>query len=207
MAVLIGNDNKPNGSFYEGWSDTYNQSAELFTMPDRGRIVQVGFWAAGINQTTTTYGCVWLGSTGALVAQSASITIAGRSFGAGNVDKYVVDLVTPYELDAGVTFYAGLSRAPGRSHQLSGGDIGSGQHWDNRKSTWPNAIVPNDTGGHGHGNYRVGCHVFYEPIAGAWIRRSGAWVRATDTQVRRAGAWVDVDDVQVRRSGVWNDAD
>lgn len=209
MATLIGNDAKPNGAGgWESWSSTYNQAAELLTMPERGRILQVGFWSAGVNQTASAVACVW-DDAGVLLGQSAPTTMASQTPASGHVDKYVLDLVDPVELDAGVQFYAGFSRAPTRSHQLTGGASGAGQHYDNKRSSWPGTMEPNDTGGHvGPGSdYRIGCHAFYDPIAGAWVRRGGVWVRADDVLVRRSGAWVAADGVQVRRSGGWNDAD
>lgn len=211
MPTLIGTAAKPNGvGGWESWSSTYNQAAELLEMPQRGRLVQVGFWTAGVNQTATAYGCIWDGVTGELLAQSEALVLANRSPANGNVDLYQVDLVAPLELDAGVEFYAGFARSPTRSHQLTGGASGGGSHYDRKRATtWPGSMAGADTGGHlGPGSdYRIGCHAFYEPVSGAWVRRAGAWVRAEGVYIRRAGAWVQATDVQVRRAGAWTDAD
>lgn len=209
MSTLIGTATKPNGAGgWESWSSTYNQGAELLTMPERGQLVSVGFWSAGVNQTASVVACIW-DDAGVLLGQSLSTTMAGQTPASGHVDLYVLDLIVPLELDAGVDFYAGFSRAPGRSHQLTGGASGGGQHFDNKRATWPGTMEPNDTGGHvGPGSdYRIGCHAFYDPVRGAWVRRGGLWVRAEGVFVRRAGAWVQAADVQVRRAGAWVDAD
>jgi hypothetical protein len=209
MATLIGNAAKPSGSsgWWEAWSSTYNQAAELLTMPDRGRITSVGFWAAGSNQTASAVACVW-DDAGVLLGQSLPVTLANRPPALGNVDLYVLDLITPVERDDGQEFYAGFSRAPTRSHQLTGGGLGLGHHhFDNKRASWPGTMEPNDTGGHGGGDYRIGCHAYYDPISGAWTRRSGAWVRAADVLDRRSGAWPTIEASMIRRSGGWNDAD
>jgi hypothetical protein len=202
MATLIGNASKPSGGGWESWSDTFNQASELLTMPERGRLTRIGVWVAGVGQTSTATVCAW-STAGALLAESAPFTIASRPGANGNVDLYVHDLATPIELDAGAQFLAGFWRDKARSHQLTGRS--SGAHRD-KKNTTPSMVAPH-TGGHGFGDYSVGVHAYYEPIAGAWIRRSGAWVRAEDVQVRRSGAWASVDRVQVRRAGAWTDAD
>jgi hypothetical protein len=161
-------------------------------------------WSAGSGQTSTARVCVWASAAPrALLAQSATFTLANRAAANGNVDLYDVALELPVELDAGVTFYAGLWRDKNRSHQLTGRS--GGAHIDDESST--PALPSPHSGGHGFGDYSVGCHAYFEPIAGAWLRRGGVWVRATDVLVRRSGAWAPVDRVQVRRSGVWTDAD
>jgi len=202
--ILIGQATEPNGlGGFEQWNDTYNQAAELLTMPEHGRITRVGFWTAGINETASARGVVWRGSDGAVIGQSDLITIASRAV--GYVDLYTVEILDPPEIAAGATFYAGFARAPTRSHQLIG--RASGQHYDRKRSTWPGSMAGADTGGHGFGDYAIGCHAYYEPMSGAWIRRSGAWVRADSVQIRRSGAWAEATSVQIRRSGAWSDAD
>lgn len=204
MATLIGSAAKPNSGAWEAFSSTFNVAAEVLTMPERGRLVSVGIWANGSNQTATARVAVWQqASPRTLLGQSATFTLGNESPADGHVDLYVVELETPVELDAGVSFYAGFWRDKSRSHQLSGRS--SGAHVDDLSSTV--ALPSPHTGGHGFGDYSVGVHAYYEPIAGAYVRRSGAWVRATDVLVRRSGAWASVERVQVRRSGAWTDAD
>lgn len=174
-------------------------------MPERGRLTEVGVWTAGVGQTATAYLAVWLASTGALLAQSDALTIASRPGASGNVDLYLEPLIDPPTLEAGTQFLAGFWRDKARSHQLT--SRGSGAHRDKKAAASDADFSGAHTGGHGFGDYAVGCHAYYEKIAGAWVRRSGAWTRAESVSVRRAGAWSPVTAVQTRRSGVWNDAD
>jgi len=50
----------------------------------------------------------------------------------------------------------------------------------------------------------MGVYVVYEVGSETYVRRSGAWVKASSVQVRRSGARADVGpDVYVRRGSVW----
>ncbi|HVM29534.1 MAG TPA: hypothetical protein VM305_02005 [Candidatus Limnocylindrales bacterium] len=207
----IGDTSKPSSGFAHAYSGSINQEAEEQTMPERGKITRVGVWAAGYEGSSSARLCIWAkgGSSASgndLLGQSGLVTFAQQTWGAGNVSRYEADLLTPVELDAGVTFYVGFSRNPNAGHQVtcrSGGD-----HIERKRTTWPGSMDGwtrhPDTGQ----RKAIGCYVAnYDPVSGAWVRRGGVWVRAEGVFVRRAGAWVDATSVQVRRSGVWVDAD
>ena len=165
MATLIGAASKPNGAGgWESWSSTWNMAAELLTMPERGRLVSVGVWAAGVSQTATAYLGIWSASTGAQLGESAAVVLPSRSAGSGNVELVEADLLTPVELDESDTFLAGFWRDKSRSHQLTGRSTGA--HRD-KLQAWRTSFAGAHTGGHGFGDYSVGVHAYYEPIAGA----------------------------------------
>lgn len=202
----IGDTAKPNLDHTESWSNTYNQAAQLLTMPERGRITALGGWFAGVNQSTLAKLCVW-DDNGVLLGQTQQFTVSGRPWAAGNVDRYEGTLLVAVDLAAGASFYAGFSRDPAKSHQLTGRSTG-GQHFDNKRATWPGTMEPNDNGSHGFGNYSIGMYVAnYDAVGRAWVHRSGAWVPAERVAVYRSGAWVDAETVAARRGAAWVDAD
>ncbi len=201
----IGNSAKPNDTATEAWASTYNQAAELFEMPERGRITRLGGWFAGKNSNARVRLVVWDSVTLAVLGQSAQFTAVGRPWAAGNVDRYEADLITPVELDEGVEFYVGLSRHADDAHQFTGRTTGA--HIDDTAGLFPGPLTGFDSGGHGFGDYSVGFYVDnYDAIAGAHTRRGGAFSDA-QVAVRRTGAWPDADGLLVRRSGAWVDAD
>lgn len=206
--ATIGNTTKPNGSTTEAWSGTYNQAAELYEMPERGRITKLGAWLAGKNSNARCRLVVWDAVTLAVLGQSAQFTAVGHAWAAGNVDRYEKDLEGAVELDEGAEFYVGFSRHVDDSHQLTGRS-GAGSHIDDRTGlAWPAALTGFDTGGHGFGDYSIGMYVAnYDPIAGGKVRRSGAFLDADEVAVRRAGAWAPADRVATRRAGAWHDAE
>jgi hypothetical protein len=205
--ATIGDTAKPNTELSEAYSN-YNQSAQLFTMPERGRIVTLGMWASAYGGNASARLVLW-NSSGAVLGRSPTFTLVSRAVGIGNVDRYEETLESPVRLEAGVSFYAGISHDPSKSHQLTGrASGGPNHHFDNRRTTWPGTIVPNDTGGHGFGDYTVGAYVAdYQPTPGAWVYRSGAWVEAESVSVYRSSAWTEAESVQLYRSGSWEDAE
>lgn len=205
MSTLIGNAAKPNGAGgWEAWSSTWNMAAETLTMPEDGRIVSVGCWAAGVNETATAYLAIWDSATGAQLGESAAIVLASETPASGHVSLYVAELLTPVELDAGATFLAGFWRTKAKSHQLTG--RGTGTHLDKLSASRTSFAPPRNSGGHA-GDYSVGIHAYYDPTSGAWTRRAGATVRAQDVFTRRGGGWASPDRVATRRGGAWIDAE
>lgn len=174
-------------------------------MPERGRLVRVGVWAAGVNQTSTAYLCVWSASTGALLGESEPVTFGSQTPATGHVSLYAADLIVPVDLDAADDFLAGFWRPKTRSHQLTGRS--SGAHFDKQDASRDSFAAPRNTGGHTFGNYSVGIHAYYDPFSGAWTRRAGVTIRADDTFIRRGGVNAIPDRVAVRRAGGWVDAD
>jgi hypothetical protein len=207
MATL-GTVTKPNGGWYGSGAGVDNQAAEILTMPQRGRILTLGAWIGGWNDTPRTRLCLWEYPSKLLIGQSAQFFVANRGDVGGNKqDLYTAALEVPVDLGKGVSFYTGFARHPDDKHQVSTGSSGSGPHYYARSG----AIWPNNFGnaeGPVEVNRRIGCHVAnWETLPGAWIYRSGAWVEAETVQAYRSGAWVDVDGVQIYRAGTWVDAE
>lgn len=108
-------------------ANTDTQVAYKVTMPTDGTITAVGVWMAGYVSSVTAYCCVW-NSSGTLVAQSASFTATGRSFGLGQSDLYYKTLTSPYAASSGQVLYIGFSRNPAGSAQW--GYNSTGTHYD-----------------------------------------------------------------------------
>jgi hypothetical protein len=136
----IGSSSKPTHYWWAFGVSSTNQEAELLTMPEDGTINTLGQWIGGWNTTCRTKLCIW-DSSGALLGQSAQFTVADKGDGAdGNVDLYTADLTAGVHLSAGDTFFVGFSRNPADKHQVSGGNAGSGPHYDNTKASWPDVL-------------------------------------------------------------------
>lgn len=207
----IGSGTKPGGSWHAfGGSSNPTQEAELLEAPGRIRLLELGAWIGGWAATCRVRLCVWDGTSGALLGQSAQITVANEGAGGppgGNVALYTELLETPVELEAGDAFYCGFARHPDDAHQVSTGASGSGPHYHGRSGgVWPNTF--GNVSGISEQVRRIGSYVSdYETIPGAHIYRSGAWVEAETVAVYRSGVWVDADAVQLYRSGSWTDAE
>lgn len=207
----IGNAAKPGGSWHAyGGSSFPTQEAELLEAPVRLRLLELGAWIGGWADTPRVRLCVW-DAAGVRLGQSAQFTVANEGGGGppgSNVALYTELLETPVELPKGAEFYCGFARHPDDSHQVSTGASGTGPHYHGRSfATWPGNLGERPEGISTEVR-RIGAYVAdYDPIAGAKIYRSGAWVDADAVLVYRSGVWVEADSVQVRRGAAWVDAE
>jgi hypothetical protein len=209
---LIGSDARPTGGgWWEWWGSSNNRAAELFTMPERGRITHVGVWAAGAqNYSPLARVMVWRAADGAIIGQGPEFnlpkktTATSASDCANNkIERLEYALEQPVEVDADQQIYLGFSRvAAGASYHQIALRPSSGTHFDARNTPWDTEPFA----GGSHVN-QFGAWAAYELVSGAWVRRGGVWVRADEVFVRRAGAWVPADTVAVRRGSGWVDAD
>jgi hypothetical protein len=189
------------------------QLAQRLTMPERGRISELGAWLRGV----TGYGSIdyrlvlwrWDGSTGApntILGRTASHSSTAAAFDVGSLTQQTWPLEAPVDVDAGDELMVGFAsdtgsgsacqwgvRSGGGTHYLR--DLGAG-------AAWPVSMH----GAHSDSRDLAAWIEAYTPLAGAWVRRSGAWVLAADVSVRRSGAWASASSTQVRRSGGWTDA-
>lgn len=209
----LGTTSKP-GNGWHAYSGTtqVNREAELFTLPGSVRILELGQWVGGWSGTCRLVLGVWDYATKELLARTAQITVASEGAGGpagSNVALYTEPLLAPLELNAGAQVLVGFARHGDDGHQVSTGGSGTGPHYHGRLG---GAFNPDGDFDNGAGDYseevrRIGAYIAdYEDLATAWVRRSGAWVRAESVQVRRSGAWVQASSIQARRSGSWTDA-
>jgi hypothetical protein len=202
----LGNSAKPSSGWHAlGGSSQASIEVEKLTAPGRIRITSVGVWAGGWAGSCRAHLGIW-SAAGALLGQSAEVSFANEGAGGpagGNVARYVA-AIAPVELDAGAVFYVGFNRHPNDSHQVSGGPT-STEHFEDQVgvSSWPTPSISSPS----TVQRRIGAYVAdYVELAGAWVRRAGAWVLADEVLVRRGGVWVPADTVAIRRAGAWVDA-
>lgn len=196
---------------WEWWTATNGQTANVLTMPERGRITKLGAWIRGVSgYGAADYRLVLWHPDGAVWAQGPKETVSAAAAGSGpntsNLVKIEHEISDPPQIEAGEVMWAGFAFPPAGALQSGWHDHGaanSHRHKDSG-SGWPGSM----SGATNHGSTgSIGAYVIYEPIAGAWVRRGGAWVRADAVYTRRGGAWVEVDSVSVRRGGAWTEAD
>lgn len=189
------------------------QQGQRYTMPERGEITELGAYIRGVaGNGAVDYRLVlwaWGGSVGAgnaILGQTATHSASSGTVAPGSLVQQTWPLITPVELDAGYAFMVGIATETSGSaaHQWglrSGGgthyakDLGGG-------TSWPVSMKNCYSDAHDMAAWIES----YTALAAAWVRRSGAWIRASDVFDRRSGAWAKATDVQVRRSGAWNDA-
>jgi hypothetical protein len=191
------------------------QLSGRFTMPVAGVITDLGAFLRGV----TGYGsidyclCLWnwggdVSSGNALLGQTAVHTSNAAAFAIGSLTRQTWPLLDPVELDAGDLFMVGIATDTDAGSAAQWGLYsGSGTHYARdlgppAGADWPVAMH----GCYASSNALAAWVEDYDPVGSAYVRRSGAWVRADAVQVRRSGAWVNASGVQVRRSGAWNDA-
>lgn len=195
---------------FEWWLDANNQNANHLTTPgQRIRILELAAWIRGINpHGSVNYRlCVW-DDDGDRIAQTSTFTVtAAPGPNVANLLERTHPLSAPLDLDPSSSIYVGVSWSPGGALQFGWHNHGpAGNHIDD-SSTQTGADL--DIAGNTHGGTgAIGAYVAsYQVLAGAYVRRSGSWVRADAIRVRRSGAWVDADRLQVRRSGAWVDSE
>jgi hypothetical protein len=180
-------------------------------MPVRGRLLELGAWVGGWNDTPRVRLSVWT-TAGVLLGQSAQFSVANEGSGGGpgsNVALYTELLETPIELAAGVSFYVGPSRHPDDGFQVSLGAPGSGPYYAGRSggAGWPTPNIFGNVGTPETEDRRIGAYVAnYEPIPGAYLLRSGVWTEAGAVNVQRSGVQDEAEAVRIFRSGAWIDA-
>lgn len=203
MAVLGGSGQPGYSYFAYNGTGNPNMVAERLTAPSKIRIVTLGAWLGGWNETCPAKLCVWA-LDGTLLGASAIFTVANEgAAGDGNTSSYTQNLVTPVVVDSGVEFYVGSSRDRNRAMQWGTGSTGT-DHYRSVGFEYGDfgSVDPPTT----HAR-RIGAWVAdYQPVSAAWVYRSGIWVQSQSFQVRRSSAWVDASSVQVRRGSVWEDA-
>lgn len=204
--TVLGNAAKPTYSYF-GFDGTGNpnQVAELLTAPAQRIVINsLGAWIGGWNDTVRCVLCVWA-LDGTLLASTDEFTVANEgAAGDGNQSNYVRDLTSPLIVNAGVEFYVGTNRHRDDAAQWGTGTT-SNVHYRARAG-YPSGGL-GDVEGPTSTARRVGMYVAdYQPLSVAWVRRSGAWVQATDLFVFRGGVWVAAESVGVLRSGSWVDA-
>ena len=201
----LGLDDRP--EVFEWWEGVNNQQGVVLTMPRRAKVVTLGAWIRGVNgYSAPDYRLIlWRESSGAILGQSAKHSIGQAGVGTGNLTRVERDLVSPVELDEGVQVIVGWARSKSSALQSGFHDHGSpGAHRDKTVDDWPGGMSGADV----HGNGAIGAWIErYDPVAGAWIQRGGAWTKADTVQTYRSGVWTDADAVQVQRSSAWTDAD
>lgn len=204
----IGPTDRP--EVFEWHTDESNQQVNRLTLPERMRITRLGAWIRGVSG----YGdvnyklCLWDPSSGSLHAQTASYSIGPAGVNVSNLTNVERDLSAPVELDAGVDVYCGIAWSPGGALQTGWHDHGSlPLHRDRSVSNIPANMAASNSSAHS-GTGPIAAYIAqYEAIAGAWIYRSGTWIRADSVNVLRSGSWSEADSVGVFRSGSWTDAD
>ena len=204
--TVLGNTAKPGYSYFAYDGTTYpNQVTEKLTAPSRIRIITLGAWIGGWNDTVRTRLAIFDDANN-LLGYSDEFVVANEGAAAeGHVAQYTADLQTPLILESGVDFYVGSIRHRDDAAQWATGST-SNVHYESR------AAYPDGDQGAVSGPTsvarRVGMYVAnYQPASSAWVYRSGVWVAAEAVKVYRSGAWVDTTSLQVRRSGAWVDTD
>ena len=179
MAV-VGTASRPTSYW---WSESSpNQYAEKVTIPSNGNIVSLGQWMCGQDGTARTKLCVWSGSTGALLAQSAQFTAAdGGSQSSSAMSLYVEALTAPLAVTAGQVVYVGLAHHPSDRILISGGRGTSDTHYTQNQASWPGSMTASPSSM----SRRIGSYVAdFEPGSpppttdnGVYIYRAGAWLQ------------------------------
>ncbi len=124
--ATVGNTAEPT-STSEFWGlNSTNQMATLVTMPSGGPwlIKRLGCWLAGVNASASVRLCVW-SEGGTLLAQSATISVAGLSFALGANYKTEAS-ITSLQVSGGQKVYVGFWRSP--SDDVQNGRHASGSH-------------------------------------------------------------------------------
>ena len=196
----FGNDARPDVT--EANTQQRNQQGNRHSVSERIRVTELGAWIKGWNGSATYRHMIWR-HDGAILYQSPSDTVSSAGVGTGNLSKVTRNVSPPLELDAGDDIVVGFWWAWGDGLQTGYHNSGA-NHFDKSSSSGVSGM----NGASQHGSTGpIGAWAEYVPIAGAWVRRSGAWERADSVSVRRGGAWEEVDTVSVRRSGSWQEAD
>lgn len=207
----LGTDTKPAFSFHAfGGSGQTNQEAEALVLPaQRIRILTLGAWIGGWSSACKVALCLWA-NDGTILAQSDEFTVANEGTpGDGKASKYTADLLVPYETATpGLTVKVGFTRDRDDAHIVLTGST-SNPHIHAR-GFYPPGGPAGDLGGataESSATRRIGMWIEnYEPMANAYVLRSGVWVRNTPKGLR-SGVWTEADAVKGHRTGSWVDAD
>lgn len=204
--TVLGNTAMGTWGYFGYASTTYpNQVTEKLTAPSRIRIITLGGWIGGWNDTVLTRLAVF-DNANHLLGYTDEFVVANEGDPAnGHVSRYEADLQSPLIIEDGVDFYVGTIKNRSDAAQWSTGST-SNVHYESR------AAYPDGDQGAVSGPTsvarRVGMYVAnYQPASSAWVYRSGVWVAAEAVKVHRSGAWVDATSVQVHRSGAWVDTE
>lgn len=182
---------------------TYNQYATLYQMPEDGVITRIGGWLAGYGGSCSFRFCLWSGGK-SLLAQTALVTAASRSFGVGNSDKYEAAVSGGgYEVSAGTNLWVGWARNDNGGMQVDLDHNGAYTLIRRYRDSWPGSMVDFDS----VADRKLNIYFKYESNPDVFVRRSGSWDQVDGVYVRRSGSWEKVGtDVYVRRSGSWEKA-
>jgi hypothetical protein len=103
MTAILGNYNNGTNDYTPSWAQ--NQQGLIVYAPSAGYITRIGWWAY---RFTNHHGVVWNGSTGAILAQSASTLFAAD----GLLHRFELDLTSPLYVTAGQTLMIGYWHTP-----------------------------------------------------------------------------------------------
>lgn len=203
--TILGTGTKPNYSYfaYDGTGNP-NQVVERLTAPSGIKIVRLGGWIGGWNDTVHTRLCVFA-LDGTLLGTTAEFIVANEgAAGDGNAANYEADLLVPVIIANGIDFYVGTVKDRDDAAQWMVGST-INVHYEGR-GAYPSGAL-GDVSGPTSTARRTGMYVAdYVPAAAMKVRRGAAFVDASAVQVFRGGAWSDVDSIQVRRGAAWTDA-
>lgn len=201
----LGTSTKPNSLVYGADGTSFsNQFAEILVMPSKVKIIRLGSWIGGWNDTVHFIMGVW-DMSNALIGSTAEQIAANEGNSAvGAQSNYEADLTTPLILNEGDSVYVGVSTNRDDARQIGMGSTVN-DHYRGRGG-YPTGAMGAVEGPTATAR-RIGMYIAdYQLVSAGWVRRSGVWVQATSIQVRRGSSWVDVDSVQVRRASAWVDA-
>jgi len=199
MTVTLGNYASPTWGGIQEYSGGMTQKALLVTAPSSGRITSLGAWLAGWSGSVTAELVLWDYVTRAVLAHSATFTVAQG----GNGDpphgyRYEYAPTVIPNVAAGQQLLVGFCCTPGSGgYEYPVNASGSGTHYEKKVTSWPGSMS-----GMASEPYKAGFYAILTPGGFVKVRRSGAWVDAP-VYVLRGGAWVPASSVNVRRSGSW----
>jgi hypothetical protein len=105
MTAILGNYNNGTNDYTPSWAQ--NQQGLIVYAPSAGYITRIGWWAYRFTNHHWA-GVVWNGSTGAILAQSASTLFAAD----GLLHRFELDLTSPLYVTAGQTLMIGYWHTP-----------------------------------------------------------------------------------------------
>jgi hypothetical protein len=173
------------------------------------RITKVAVWMAGYLGTCDTRFGIW-DTSGNLLSETGTYTVAEHMFGAGNSVLHNVDLTSPYSIAAGTTIRAGFRRTnttdgsqwdrdlgASKITSLANGTTADGTSWSDTAGEKPNVYVTY--------TYDVDTRLETSPMIG--IATDGTYIYTLDqTGVvwkydRTTGAYVANSGVQTAITG------
>lgn len=194
MAQIGSQPSSWNSFAFTGLNNLNQVGMGTFSMPEAGRITSVACFFGGHTAATNARLVLW-DSSGNILAQTATFSVAQGSGGSGGQSWQTQSLTSPVLAASGAAYYIGFWRDPAKDAEWSI-NTASGTWYDNTNTSGSPGAFTGLTSNSGS----VGAYATYVPLR-VWARRSGAWVAAFE-KVQRSGVRTDAP-TRARRSGAW----